>query len=101
MFWLVASDSRLYLSGYRPDVSISSVLPQALASSGILLLTGIRLAPTRRGDWPHRGLVRVTPFPASMVDIRRTMLSTGFRGSVCRSSILVAGAFSCAFWLQR
>jgi hypothetical protein len=36
-----------------------------------------------------------------MVDIRRTMLSTGFHGSVCRSRILVAGAFSCAFWLQR
>ena len=45
-FWLVASDSPLSLSAHRPDVSISWVLPQALASSGILLSRGIRLAPT-------------------------------------------------------
>ena len=31
---------------HRPDVSLSWALPQAFASSGILLPSGIRLAPT-------------------------------------------------------
>ena len=61
VFWRVASDSLLYLSAPRPDVSISWALPQALASSGILLPSHIRLAlPLRvtslaEGDW---GLLR-------------------------------------------
>jgi hypothetical protein len=61
VFWRVTSDSPLYLSEYRPDVSISWELPQALASSGILLPRRIRLAPTLRvtslteGNW---GLLR-------------------------------------------
>jgi hypothetical protein len=46
VFWLVASDSQLYLSQHRPDVSLSRALLQALASSGILLPNSIRLAPT-------------------------------------------------------
>src|SRR4029453_3480447 len=60
-FWHVASDSHLYLSRYRPDVSISWVLPQALAFSGILLPRGIRLAPTPTSDRlseSHVGLLR-------------------------------------------
>ena len=50
VFWHVASDSWLYLSEYRPDVSLSRTLPQALASSGILLSSSIRLAPTPSRD---------------------------------------------------
>src|SRR5262249_32386838 len=56
-FWLVASDSPLYLSAHRPDVSLSWALLQAFASSGILLSSSIRLAPTlcrdrlREGHW--------------------------------------------------
>jgi hypothetical protein len=101
VFWLVASDSWLYLSGYRPDVSISWALPQALASSGILLPNSIRVAPTPWGDRPHRGLLGVTLFPVPMGRIRRTVLSTGFLGSADRSVSKAAGAISCAFWLQR
>ena len=36
-----------------------------------------------------------------MVRIRRAVLSTGFIGSADRSVSKAAGAFSCAFWLQR
>lgn len=43
----------------------------------------------------------VTPFPGSMVRIRRAVLSTGFVGSAHRSVSKAAGALSCAFWLQR
>src|SRR5256886_543839 len=43
----------------------------------------------------------VTPFPVSMVRIRRAVLSTGFVGSADRSVSKAAGALSCAFWLQR
>ena len=66
-FWRVASDSHLYLSRYRPDVSISWTLPQALASSGILLPRRIRLAPTLGGDQSPRGRLGVTPFPIPIV----------------------------------
>src|SRR5215813_6127914 len=38
--------SRRSPAHHRPDVSVSWTLPQALASSGILLPSGIRLAPT-------------------------------------------------------
>jgi hypothetical protein len=48
VFWLVASDSWLYPSVHRPDVGISWALPQALASSGILLPSRMRLAPPLR-----------------------------------------------------
>ena len=101
VFWHVTSDSQLYLSRYRPDVSISWELPQALASSSILLPIGIRLAPTPWGDRPHGGPTGVTPFPASIARILRAVLSTGFLGSADRSIQEVAGALSCAFWLQR
>src|SRR5215471_21192255 len=53
VFWLVASDSPLYLSGHRPDVSISRALPLALASSGIPPTGGIRLAPPRPAEAPR------------------------------------------------
>ena len=43
----------------------------------------------------------VTPFPVSMMRIRRAVLSTGFIGSAHRSVWKAAGALSCAFWLQR
>src|SRR5215510_6260105 len=48
---------------HRPDVSLSWALPQAFASSGILLPSGIRLAPTLSTEsrWG------VTPFPISIV----------------------------------
>jgi hypothetical protein len=94
-FWRIASDSPLYLSRYRPNVSISRELPQALASSGILLPRGIRLAPTLRSDRPRRGPHGVTPFPASIARILRAVLSTGFIGSAYRSMSKVAGALSC------
>src|SRR5206468_3376442 len=43
----------------------------------------------------------VTPFPVSMMRIRRAVLSTGFIGSADRAVSKAAGALSCAFWLQR
>ena len=101
VFWHIASDSWLYLSEYRPDVSLSRALPQAFASSGILLSSSIRLAPTPSRDLLHRGLLEVTPFPVSMAHILRAVLSTGFVGSADRSVSRDAGALSCAFWLQR
>jgi hypothetical protein len=85
VFWHFASDSPLYLSGHRPDVSLSRALPLAFASSGILLSSGIRLAPAPWGDRPHREPLEVSPFPVVMVRIRRAVLSTGFSGSACRS----------------
>ena len=97
-FWHLASDSPLYLSRYRPDVSISWALPQALASSGILLPTGMRLAPTPWGNPPHRGPVGVTPFPDSIARILRAVLSTGVIGSADRSISRFAGALSCAIF---
>ena len=101
MFWHMASDSWLYLSEYRPDVSLSRALPQAFASSGILLSSSIRLAPTPSRDLLHIGLLEVTPFPVSMAHILRAVLSTGFVGSADRSVSRDAGALSYAFWLQR
>ena len=101
MFWHMASDSPLYLLAHRPDVSLSWVLLQAFASSGILLSSSIRLAPTPSRDLLHRGLLEVTPFPVSMAHILRAVLSTGFVGSADRSVWRDAGALSCAFWLQR
>ena len=101
MFWHIASDSWLYLSEYRPDVSLSWILLQAFASSGILLSSSIRLAPALSRDLLYRELLEVTPFPVSMAHILRAVLSTGFVGSADRSVSRDAGALSCAFWLQR
>ena len=87
------------LAPHRPHVSISEVLPSAFASCGIphdtpcgwhlLMLT-------------HESTCRVTPFPAPIDRILRTVLSTGFlwqcmpvSGFGCRRPIL------CHFWLQR
>ena len=60
---------------HRPHVSVSEALPSALASCGILPDTpcGWRLLTTTR-----ESTCRVTPFPVSMVRIRRAVLSTGF-----------------------
>ena len=101
MFWHLASDSWLYLSASRPDVSLSWVLLQAFASSGLRLSSSIRLAPPPSRDLLHRGLLEVTPFPVSMAHIRRAVLSTGLVGRADRSVSRDAGAFSCALWLQR
>jgi hypothetical protein len=101
VFWRIASDSWLYLSRYRPDVSISRVLPLALASSGILLPNSMRWAPALEGDLPPKELVGVTPFPVIIGRIRRAVLSTGFLDSANRSLVSDAGVVSCAFWLQR
>ena len=38
----------------------------------------------------------MTPFPAPIAHIRRTVLSTGFLGSADRSVLKAAGAVSCA-----
>jgi len=78
VFWRVASDSWLYLSGYRPDVSISWALPLALASSGILLPNRMQLAPPLCDDPPQREPLGVPPFPVPIGRIRRAVLSTGF-----------------------
>jgi hypothetical protein len=93
--WRVASDSPLALARYRPDVSLSWALPQALACAGLRLPRGMRLAPTRRGARPLRGPREGPPFPAFMVRLLRAVLSTGFLGRACRSISTVAGAFSC------
>src|SRR5262245_56634494 len=72
------SDSPLYLSGHRPDVSISRTLLLALASSGILFLSSMWLAPPLDENESPRELLRVLPFPVPIVCIRRALLSTGF-----------------------
>src|SRR5262249_54028636 len=54
-FGLVASASPLSLSPHRPDVSLSWACLQAFASSGILLSSSIRLAPTLCGDRLREG----------------------------------------------
>jgi hypothetical protein len=80
------------LAPHRPHVSLSEVLPPAFASCGIphdtpcgwhlLMLT-------------HESTCRVTPFPAPIDRILRTVLSTGFlwpcmpvSGFGCRRPIL-------------
>src|SRR5262245_31547283 len=59
---------------HRPHVSLSEVLPPAFASCGIPHNTpcGWHLLTTTR-----ESTCRVTPFPVSMVRIRRAVLSTG------------------------
>jgi hypothetical protein len=101
VFWRVASDSPLYLSRYRPDVSISWALPQALASSGILLPSRMRLAPTLQGDQPHRELLGVTPFLISIARTLRVTLSTGFGDSAGWSVRWLPASYPLPFWLQR
>ena len=66
---------------HRPDVSLSWALPQAFASSGILLPSRIRLAPTLDAE-SHWG---VTPFPISIARTLRVTLSTGFGDDANRS----------------
>jgi len=61
--------------------------------------SALRLAPApgvlvERAD-------EVTPFPGAMERLRRAGLSTGFIGSAARSVSKAAGAFACAWWLQR
>ena len=102
VFWHIASDSWLYLAEYRPDISLSRALPQALASSGILLYSSIRLAPIPSRDLLRRGLLEITPFPVSMAHILRAVLPTEFIGSAdWRPVSRDAGPLSCALWLQR
>ncbi len=76
----------------RPHVSFSEALLSAFASCGIPLDTpcGWYLLP-----WREERTYRVTPFPVSMVRIRRTVLSTGFlwqcipvSGCGCRRPLL-------------
>ena|SRR5215468_2364231 len=45
---------------------------------------------------PRRERLEVTPFPAFIGCIRRTVLATGFLGSAGRSVVQAAGALSCA-----
>jgi hypothetical protein len=101
VFWRIASDSPLYLSRYRPDVSISRALPLALASSGILLPNRMRWVPALAGDRLPRERLGVIPFPVVIGCIRRAVFSTGFLDSANRSLVSDAGVVSCAFWLQR
>src|SRR2546430_5316659 len=61
----------------------------------------IRLAPAPVIQHVSERPYGVTPFPVSMVRIRRAVLSTGFVGSADRSVSKAAGALSCAFWLRR
>ena len=77
---------------HRPHVSLSEVLPPAFASCGIPHDTPCGwhlLTPMREST------CRVTPFPISMVRIRRAVFSTGFvwqcrpvSGFGCRRPIL-------------
>jgi hypothetical protein len=89
---LLQRDSLRSLTPHRPHVSLSEVLPSAFASCGIPPDTpyGWHLLPLRR-----ESTYRVTPFPGSIVRIRRTVLSTGFlwqcrpvSGFGCRRPIL-------------
>jgi hypothetical protein len=101
VFWRIASDSPLYLSGHRAAVSISWALPQALASAAILVPSGIRLAPSQESDQLPRGPLGVTPFPISMVRTFRATLSTGFRDRAPWSAFRLPGSYPLSFWLQR
>jgi hypothetical protein len=89
---LLQHDSLRSPTPHRPHVSISKVLPSALASCGIPPHTpyGWHLLTTTR-----ERTCRVTPFPVPMVRIRRTVFSTGFlwqcrpvSGFGCRRPIL-------------
>ena len=100
-FWPMASDAWLSLAAYRPDGSLSWGFRQALASAGLLRSSRLRLAPPPSRARLHRGLLEVPPFPGSMAPIRRAVLSTGLVGSADWAVSRDAGAFSCAFGLQR
>ena len=89
---LLQRDSLRSLPPHRPHVSISKVLPSALASCGIPPDTpcGWHLLLLKR-----ESTYQVTPFPISIARIRRTVLSTGFlwqcrpvSGFGCRRPIL-------------
>jgi len=60
---------------HRPHVSLSEALPPAFASCGIPHDTpcGWHLLTTM-----HKRTCRVTPFPVSILRLRRTVFSTGF-----------------------
>ena len=96
MFWHVTSDSPLYLSGHRPDVSISRALPLALASSGILIRwwhpVGTSSVRMKRRE-SHQ---QVTPFPVFIARACRMRLSTGFEWRRTLVSVTAASALSCA-----
>src|SRR5262252_81996 len=77
MAWVLALIKHYSLRSpaqHRPDVSLSWALPQAFASSGILLPSGIRLAPPLHAESP----CGVTPCPLFMARTLRATLSTGF-----------------------
>src|SRR5262249_40362182 len=101
VFWLLTSDSPLYLSGYRPDVSISRVLLLALASSGILLSNGIRLAPTPWGDRPPEGRWRLlrSQFPW-LASVGRCS-PPGFVAVQTGQYRRLPAPYPVPFWLQR
>ena len=101
MFWLLTSDSPLYLSGYRPDVRLSRVLPLALASSGILLSNGLRLAPTPWGDRPTEGRWRLlrSPFPL-LASVGRCS-PPGFVAVQTGQYRRLPAPYPVPFWLQR
>jgi hypothetical protein len=96
VFWRVASDSPLYLSEHRPDVSLSRALLLALASSGILspAACGWHLLRERTSlteSW--WGLLRSQC--SCLVSVGRCS-PPGLSGSACRSVDSAAGALSCA-----
>ena len=101
MFWLVASDSPLYLSGHRPDVSISRALPLALASSGILLSSSLWLAPTPGGDRlsERRWRLLRSQFPW-LASVGRCY-PPGFSAVQTGQCVRLPAPYPVPFWLQR
>jgi hypothetical protein len=99
--WLVASDSPRYLSGHRPDVSISRALLLALAFSGILLSNSLWLAPTLRGDHLSESCWRLLrsrfPWFASIERCYPPGLSAVQTGQYVR----LPAPYPVPFWLQR
>jgi hypothetical protein len=101
VFWRVASDSPLYLSAHRPDVSISRALLLALASSGILLSNSLWLAPTLRGDHLSESCWRLhrSQFPW-LASVGRCS-PPGFSAVQTGQYVRLPAPDPVPFWLQR
>ena len=101
MCWRVASDSPLYLSGHRPDVSLSRALPLALASSGILLSNSLWLAHTPRGDLlaERRWRLLRSQFPW-LASVGRCY-PPGFSAVQTGQCVRLPAPYPVPFWLQR
>jgi hypothetical protein len=82
---------------HRPDVSLSWAFPPAFAAAGILLPSGLRLAPPLgpEGHW------RVTPFPLSLARTLQVTLAPGCRDGAPGAVRGRPASSPLPWWLQR